>query len=108
MSEEQLPCPHSRADWRHCPHCLGINNSKIDAAAHTVLGFRTEQLKNALADNERLKGLIKKVEWDGCGCGSEAEPTRCPWCLESEESYADRPGETHRNCPAFTPDGVVK
>ena len=21
-----MPCPHARADWRTCPHCLGINN----------------------------------------------------------------------------------
>jgi len=20
-------CPHARSDWRHCPHCLGINGN---------------------------------------------------------------------------------
>jgi hypothetical protein len=30
--KKPLPCPHGRAPmhgldgWRHCPHCLGINN----------------------------------------------------------------------------------
>lgn len=24
-NEIQGPCPHSRPDWRMCPHCLGLN-----------------------------------------------------------------------------------
>jgi len=27
--EPQLPCPHGRSHWGHCPHCLGINK-KVD------------------------------------------------------------------------------
>ncbi len=23
--EVSAPCPHMRSDWRHCPHCLGMN-----------------------------------------------------------------------------------
>ena len=22
---DRLPCPHGRASWHSCPHCLGIN-----------------------------------------------------------------------------------
>lgn len=24
-ADEALPCPHGRAHWGHCPHCLGLN-----------------------------------------------------------------------------------
>ena len=24
--QPQFPCPHGRAAWQMCPHCLGLNN----------------------------------------------------------------------------------
>jgi hypothetical protein len=26
VNEESLPCPHGRASWKFCPHCLGLND----------------------------------------------------------------------------------
>ena len=26
QGEKELPCPHARASWKMCPHCLGIND----------------------------------------------------------------------------------
>jgi len=25
-NQAELPCPHGRTSWKHCPHCLGLND----------------------------------------------------------------------------------
>jgi len=25
---KDMPCVHGRANWKNCPHCLGINNQE--------------------------------------------------------------------------------
>jgi hypothetical protein len=27
--QENLPCPHGRAHYSHCPHCMGMNDAKF-------------------------------------------------------------------------------
>lgn len=60
-----------------------------------------DEVAGLVADNERLRGLLKQVEFeanDGC---CEGGPI-CPWCGEDK-------GHRHQSsCPAFLPDGQVK
>jgi hypothetical protein len=62
------------------------------------------------AELERLRGLIKAVEWS-----SGEDAYSCPWC--DADRYLMRYGNgrpvkgtgAHREtCPAFTPSGEVK
>lgn len=53
-----------------------------------------------LADLDRLRAVIKEAEKSGDRPG--AYPM-CPWC-QSEPGDKDR----HAECPAFTPEGVVR
>lgn len=55
------------------------------------------QIWNALAaDNDRLRGLIKRVERGG----DSTDGSFCPWCQRWDEH--------RRSCAAFTTEGVVK
>ena len=52
-----------------------------------------------LTDNARLRALIKAQEF---GSKHEAGPF-CPWCSAGGDG-----GNSHDDCPAFTPDGAVR
>lgn len=62
-----------------------------------------------LADNARLRALVKAAEWEGCHCRMDVEPNGCPWCNGDTYGSRDLPKRTHADdCPAFTADGVVR
>ena len=58
------------------------------------------QSKALLADNARLRALVKAQEW-GAENVSRIEPI-CPWC------GAPTDNEHAPDCPAFTPTGEVR
>lgn len=58
-------------------------------SADTAKGMRELML---MADNERLRALIKAVEWS---------EYRCPWCGEKRDEHESE-------CPAFSSDGKVR
>jgi hypothetical protein len=58
-----------------------------------------------LAEVERLRSLLKAVEWEG-SCMSEAA---CPFCREYRYNAGCTEISKHmETCPAFTPEGEVK
>ncbi len=68
---------------------------KLFKFAAGSLDLEVERLQ---ADNARLRGLIKDAERaDGY---QSYHGVTCPWCKDEERHL--------RDCPAFTPDGVVK
>jgi len=43
MSEtDRLPCPHGRASWASCPHCLGLNRLPQPPREHRYSFTRAE------------------------------------------------------------------
>lgn len=34
-----VPCPHGRAHWGHCPHCLGLNSPYAYSGTITLTGY---------------------------------------------------------------------
>lgn len=57
------------------------------------------------SDNARLRALIKSAEFAACKCGSDVEPSGCPWCLADVMTEESR---KHDDCPAFESNGDVK
>lgn len=94
MADHEAMCRKFLAEDRSPNEEFGVDT--IDA-----LVTRVDTL---VADNARLRGLVKGVEqvFDG-DCSFI-----CPWC---EQGYANSCAQkiTHATaCPAFTPDGVVR
>lgn len=56
----------------------------------------SEVVKMILADNARLRALIKEAEWPDY-------PDKCPWCFGGCGS-----GTHSSDCEAFTPSGKVR
>lgn len=56
-----------------------------------------------LAEVERLRGLIKAVEWVGSCCYDSF----CAWC-GSPQSYDQRKTGHNDDCPTFTKSGDVR
>lgn len=55
------------------------------------------------ADNERLRKLMKDAEFPAAGNGNHM----CPYC--NAYFYEMLPGALHAvDCPAFTPEGIVR
>lgn len=80
------------------------------------IALYTKQRDEAEADRARLRGLIKKVEWERQG---DPHWTACPWgCTvktnwDTDEDRHGRPSGAHgyqhdSACPAFWPDGTVR
>lgn len=52
MPDLTLPCPHGRASWASCPHCLGINRLPQPEPPPRRYSFTRDQLANALTHAE--------------------------------------------------------
>lgn len=78
-----------------------------DSPASDLPGYHAEliaEIRKQRADNARLRALVKAAERNGSG-------QRCPWCnvWEDEKHYMVPGGNPdYPDCPAFTPDGVVR
>ena len=46
------PCPHGRASWASCPHCLGVNRLPSPPAPPRRYSFTRDQLIEALGTPE--------------------------------------------------------
>lgn len=53
------------------------------------------------ADNARLRALVKDSEWRDNGCGGFE-------CAHCEAGFYEVMAQHKPDCPAFTPDGVVR
>lgn len=64
------------------------------------------QPRGLLAEVDRLRALVKAGER---AIGNYAMDPFCPWCGATRCDYDKSAHEPHAaDCPAFTPDGVVR
>lgn len=56
-----------------------------------------------LAEVERLRGLVKRVEWEG----DDGLNASCPWCRAQRFEWREQ-NPHDADCDAFTPEGEVK
>ncbi len=77
-----------------------------DARMTGTLELTRATLKEAWAEAERLRGLVKDAEVTG-GLSGHSPPyvLGCPWCLSAPTEFGMRHSV---RCPAFTPDGQVR
>ena len=70
------------------------------------------RLEAALKDNTRLRALIKQVEAHAVDGEDASQSTGvCPWCgsWRMDVGVASfQPRQHADDCPAFTPEGVVR
>lgn len=63
------------------------------------------------ADNDRLRALLLKAEWGSCNCGSDPEPSGCPFCSGDTygSAYDERQPYAHDvDCEGYSARGVVR
>jgi hypothetical protein len=88
-------------------------NALIDSTSSNDTLLLIAEVRRLTADNERLRGLVKLLEWGSCdGCGNRNRCTECK--ADRMGEWDDKAGEMinagrHRvGCPAFHEDGTVK
>lgn len=86
---------------------------KRAAEASAYEEFSVDEIDFLLAEIQRLRGLIKKAEWESYAECMDGDEGVCPWChvLRAQGVVSethDRTDSHYPNCPAFTESGEVK
>lgn len=103
MTPEELAAIEARAtssraadEWDRCVH---------GAMTHECSACRGDDARALLADNARLRGLVKAAEKSATSeVGTETEGN-CPWCGYHVGDFRRKHAP---ECPAFTESGVVR
>lgn len=103
MSDEQ---ERKRAVRQFEEALLAPYNGKGSVPAHELVA-QVKEVGRLYAENERLRALVKAGER---AMGNWATDGFCPWCGATRSTMSEpKWSEPHASdCPAFTPEGVVK